>query len=58
MHITNVNIRKMVQDSTVETQLVMCVVFIAKTTCFGPCTWPSSGLELCVRGDYTVYSLL
>jgi len=29
----------------------MGVVFIAKTTCFGPCTRPSSGLELCLRGD-------
>jgi len=26
----------------------------AKNTCFGPCTGPSSGLELCLRGDYTV----
>ena len=30
------------------------VVFITKKTCFGPCTGPSSGLELCLRGDYTV----
>jgi len=28
-------------------------VFI-KQTCFGPCTGPSSGLNLCVGGDYTV----
>jgi len=45
----------MVQDNTVETQLKCGVVFIAKTTCFGPCTGPSSGLEFCLRGDYTVY---
>jgi len=29
-------------------------VFITKTTCFGPCTRPSSVLELCLRGDYTL----
>jgi hypothetical protein len=28
--------------------------FVKQMTCFGPCTWPSSGLSLCVRGDYTV----
>jgi hypothetical protein len=28
--------------------------FITKTTCFGPCTGPSSGLKLCLEGDYTV----
>jgi len=27
-------------------------------TCFGPCTGPSSGLKICVRGDYTVLLLL
>jgi len=25
------------------------VIFITKTTCFGPCTGPSSGLELCLN---------
>ena len=35
----------------------MGVVFIAKTTCFGPFTGPSSGLKLCLGGDYTVYRI-
>jgi len=30
----------MVYGSAVETQLIMGVVFIAKTECFGPCTGP------------------
>jgi hypothetical protein len=30
------------------------VSFIKQTTCFGPCTGPSSGLNLHVGGDYTV----
>ena len=29
-------------------------VFIKQTTCFGPCIGPSSGLNLCIGGDYTV----
>jgi hypothetical protein len=29
------------------------VSFIKQTTCFGPCTGPSSGLNVRVRGDYT-----
>jgi len=45
----------MVKGSAAETQLIMGVVFIAKTTCFGPCIGPSSGFELCLRGEYTAY---
>jgi hypothetical protein len=30
------------------------VSIIKQTTCFGPCTGPSSGLNLRVGGDYTV----
>jgi hypothetical protein len=29
--------------------------FFIKHTCSGPCTGPSSGLNLCVGGDYTVW---
>jgi hypothetical protein len=32
--------------------------FIKQTTCFGPCTGPSSGLNLPVGGDYTVLIFL
>jgi hypothetical protein len=28
--------------------------YLLKTTCFGPCTGPSSGLKWSVRGVYTV----
>ena len=39
-----------------ETQLIRWWNFIIKyTTCFGPCTGPSSGLKLCVGGDCTVW---
>jgi hypothetical protein len=29
-------------------------LFRLKTTCFDPCTGPSSGLKWSVRGDYTM----
>ena len=32
----------------------MVVSFIKQTTCFGPCTGPSSGLNFRVGEDYTV----
>jgi len=31
--------------------------FIKQMTCFGPCTGTSTGLNLCVGGDYTVWLL-
>jgi hypothetical protein len=38
----------------VKTQLWCGVVFIKQTTFFGPCTGPSSGLNLCRRRLYSV----
>jgi len=49
--------RNVLKDERVAKSKHNCVVavyFIKQTTCFGPCTGPSSGLTLCVGGDYTV----
>ena len=46
---------KNVNDETKSKHNYDAVVsFVKQMTCFGPCTEPSSGLNLRVRGDYTV----
>jgi hypothetical protein len=43
-----------IQEAKSKHNLTSGGVFI-KQTCFGPCTWSSSGLNLRVGGEYTVW---
>jgi hypothetical protein len=42
------------EEQSQNTTVIRWCPFIKQTTCFGPCTGPSSGVNLCIGGVYRV----